>query len=113
MKRAINAALRRATGHELRKVRTPDEEAARLRRRRRGLRPGDRLLEAPTFVLCSVRSGSTLLRVLLDSHSRICSPQELHLRDISVEIRTEYAERALREVGLVSTRMEYLLWDRV
>src|SRR3954447_5405486 len=108
----MNAALRRTTGHELRKVRTGAELAAQLRKQRRRLRPGDRLLEAPAFVLCSVRSGSTLLRVLLDSHSRICAPHELHLRDISVAIRTEYADRALREVGLEPSRLEYLLWDR-
>jgi hypothetical protein len=113
MKRAMNAALRRTTGHELRKIRTPEELAAQQRRQRRRLRPGDRLLEAPVFVLCSVRSGSTLLRVLLDSHSRICSPHELHLRDISVVIKTEYAERALGEVGLEASRLEYLLWDRL
>ena len=50
--------------------------------------------------MCSVRSGSTLLRVLLDSHSQIHSPQELHLRDLSVKVRTDYAAKALGEIGL-------------
>lgn len=112
----MNAALRRATGYELRKQKaalTPAERAAQQRRQRRRLRAGDRLLEAPAFVLCSVRSGSTLLRVLLDSHSRICAPHELHLRDISVSLRTEYAERSLGEIGLGAERLEYLLWDRM
>ena len=112
----MNAALRRATGYELRKPKaalTPQEAAARQRRQRRRLRDGDRLLEAPTFVLCSVRSGSTLLRVLLDSHSRICAPHELHLRDIAVSVKTDYAERSLDEIGLEASRLEYLLWDRV
>jgi hypothetical protein len=116
MKRRMNAALRRATGYELRKPKaalTPQEAAARQRRQRRRLRDGDRLLEAPTFVLCSVRSGSTLLRVLLDSHSRICAPHELHLRDIAVSVKTDYAERSLDEIGLEASRLEYLLWDRV
>jgi Sulfotransferase family len=116
MKRRMNAALRRATGFELRRppaALTSDELAARARRARRRLRPGDRLLERPTFVLCSVRSGSTLLRVLLDSHSRICAPHELHLRDISVSLTTDYAERSLREIGLEPERLEYLLWDRM
>src|SRR5215212_12159632 len=109
MKRRMNAALRRATGYELRKQKvalTPEERAAQQRRQRRRVRPGDRLLEAPTFVLCSVRSGSTLLRVLLDSHSRICAPHELHLRDISVSLRTDYAERSLGEIGRASCRKE-------
>jgi Sulfotransferase family len=116
MKRRMNAALRRATGYELRKQKvalTPEERAAQQRRQRRRVRAGDRLLEAPAFVLCSVRSGSTLLRVLLDSHSRICAPHELHLRDISVSLRTEYAERSLTEIGLGAERLEYLLWDRM
>jgi hypothetical protein len=116
MKRRMNAALRRATGYELRKQKvalTPEERAAQQRRQRRRVRAGDRLLEAPTFVLCSVRSGSTLLRVLLDSHSRICAPHELHLRDIAVSLRTDYAERSLGEIGLGPERLEYLLWDRM
>jgi sulfotransferase family protein len=116
MKRRINDALRRATGLEVRRapaVLTPEELAARQRRARRRVRPGDRLLERPTFVLCSVRSGSTLLRVLLDSHSRICAPHELHLRDIQVTLRTDYAERSLGEIGLEPSRLEYLLWDRM
>jgi hypothetical protein len=112
----MNAALRRATGFELRRPPSrlsADELAAQQRRLRRRVRPGDRLLEAPTFVLCSVRSGSTLLRVLLDSHSKICAPHELHLRDISVGLRTEYAERSLGEIGLGADRLEFLLWDRL
>ena len=112
MKRRINVALSRATGYELRKKKAPTT-AADERKQRRRLRPGDRLLTTPTFVLCSVRSGSTLLRVLLDSHSQICAPHEMHLRDIGVELKTKYAERSLREVGMDPRRLEYLLWDRV
>jgi hypothetical protein len=37
----------------------------------------------------------------------------MHLRDIKVSVRDGYPERALTEVGLDSTRLEYLLWDRV
>src|SRR4051794_29950508 len=112
MKRRMNAALVRATGYQLSKPpRAPT--APEQRRARRRLRPGDRLLTAPAFVLCSVRSGSTLLRVLLDSHSRICAPHELHLRDIAVSLRTDYAERSLAEIGLGAERLEYLLWDRM
>jgi hypothetical protein len=96
-------------GYELR--RPPN--AGPTRRRRRGARSGERLLEAPVFVLCSVRSGSTLLRVLLDSHSQICAPHELHLRDVSVKVRGRYAERSLAEVGMEPTLLEYLLWDRL
>jgi hypothetical protein len=106
LKEAVNAALLRATGYQLQKPRVRREP-------RVALRPGDRLLEAPVFILSTVRSGSTLLRVLLDSHSQIHSPHEMHLRDLAVEVRSEYAERSLAEAGLDTTQLEYLLWDRV
>ena len=110
-KRALNRGLTRATGYELRKQGA--ESSARRRRRTPGALPGDRLLEAPAFVICSVRSGSTLLRVLLDSHSKIHSPQELHLRDLTVKIKTDYATKALGEIGLDDEQMRFLLWDRL
>jgi hypothetical protein len=106
MKKAVNAALVRATGYQL-------ERPGARRRARRRVRPGDRLLEAPTFILCSVRSGSTLLRVILDSHSQLHSPHEMHLRNMAVQVKGDYAVKALREVGLAESRLEYLLWDRV
>ena len=73
----------------------------------------DRLLRAPGFVLCSVRSGSTLLRVLLDSHSEICAPHELHLRNLRIRLRGRYTERSLEASGLDRRELQHLLWDRV
>ena len=108
-KDTVNRGLRRTIGYELQKPRKRQPAA----RRRARLRPGDRLLESPVFILSTVRSGSTLLRVLLSSHSRIHSPHEMHLRDIKVSIREGHPEKALNEVGLDTTRLEYLLWDRV
>ena len=90
LKGAMNRALTRTTGYELRRA------SSRVRRRRRPGELGDRLLAAPVFVMCSVRSGSTLLRVLLDSHSRIHAPQELHLRDMTVRVKTDYAAEGAR-----------------
>jgi hypothetical protein len=104
----LNRALARTTGYELRRA---SERVGR--RRRRAGEPGDRLLRAPAFVMCSVRSGSTLLRVLLDSHSRIHSPQELHLRDVAVRIKRDYGARALAEIGLDEEQLRFLLWDRL
>jgi hypothetical protein len=106
-KGALNRGLTRATGYELRK------SGQQKRRRRAGGERGDRLLEAPAFVMCTVRSGSTLLRVLLDSHSRIHAPQELHLRDMAVRVKTEYAAKALGEIGLDDEQLRFLLWDRL
>ena len=65
------------------------------------------------FVICTLRSGSTLLRVLLDSHSQIRSPHELHLRYVSVHFDQKWSERSMKELGLDTRAAEYLLWDRL
>jgi hypothetical protein len=103
--RALNALLARMTGFELRRIGT--------RRRYRPPSSRGRLLTAPTFILCSVRSGSTLLRVLLDSHSQICAPNELSLRDLGVAPKSRYSDKALGEFGLDPRQLEYVLWDWV
>jgi hypothetical protein len=105
VKRALNTALRRVTGLELRRT--------GARRRYRPPASRARLLSAPVFVLCTVRSGSTLLRVLLDSHTEICAPQELNLRDLIVAPKDQYAEKSLEEYGLDARQLEYVLWDWV
>jgi hypothetical protein len=109
-KRRLNRALSRTTGLELRRA----GASAPARRRRVGaLRPGDRLLEAPVFVLCTLRSGSTLLRVLLDSHTELHAPHEIHLRYVSVQLDAKWSERSMKELGLDARGLEYLLWDRI
>jgi hypothetical protein len=74
---------------------------------------GERLLRSPVFVLSSVRSGSTLLRMILDSHSTLHAPHELHLKDLKVDLPTDYVAKAMAEVGLEKRDLEHLLWDRV
>jgi hypothetical protein len=64
-------------------------------------------------VLSSVRSGSTLLRVLLNTHSQIHAPHELHLRNIWVKTRHHNTQWALHEMGLDPNQLTYLLWDRI
>jgi hypothetical protein len=105
-KESVNGALRR-TGYELRRT-TPAKAG-----RRTHVRPGDRLLEQPGFVMCTLRSGSTLLRVLLDSHSQLHCPHEIHLRYLSVNLEAKWVEGSMREMGLDQERLEYLLWDRL
>jgi hypothetical protein len=106
-KTKVNASLARVTGYEL----------ARLPRaggvRQRPIGPGERLVVAPAFVICALRSGSTLLRVLLDSHTLLHAPHELHLRYVSVGLTERWAERSMREMGLDERQLEYLLWDRI
>jgi LPS sulfotransferase NodH len=104
LKKTLNDALTRATGYQLQ--RAGGGAAKRLR-------GGDRLIEAPVFVICTLRSGSTLLRVLLDSHSQIRSPHELHLRYVSVGFDQKWSERSMKELGLDTRAAEYLLWDRI
>jgi hypothetical protein len=114
-KETINDALTRATGYRLQRASTPATKPAKAPRRPRiGVaRAGDRLVEAPVFVICTLRSGSTLLRVLLDSHSQIRSPLELHLRYVSVHFDQRWSERSMAELGLDTRAAEYLLWDRL
>jgi hypothetical protein len=110
IKQSVNDALRRATGYQLQKAAPTPASAARSRRRRRGT---DRLLTRPAFILSSVRSGSTLLRVILNSHSQIHSPPEIHLRNLRVAARGKYAQRSMKELGLDQDALQFLLWDRL
>ncbi|MFF7985806.1 sulfotransferase family protein [Streptomyces sp. NPDC007901] len=72
-----------------------------------------RLVESPVFVLSSVRSGSTLLRVLLNSHSRIRAPHEMHLRTVHVRMSRDFTADAMKELALDRDELEHVLWDRV
>lgn len=74
--------------------------------------PGDRLLTRPVFIMSSVRSGSTMLRVMLNSHSKICAPHELHLTSVQVNVRGG-AVRGMHAIGLDRIQLEHLLWDRI
>ena len=73
----------------------------------------ERLVQSPIFVLSSIRSGSTLLRCLLNSHSLIHAPHELHLVDLSVGLESQFAPLAMQVADLDKRRLEHLLWDRV
>ena len=75
--------------------------------------PGDRLLEKPVFILSSIRSGSTLLRVMLNTHSQIHAPHEMHLAGVHLQFGGRFADDAMTEIGLDEVALQYLLWDRV
>jgi hypothetical protein len=73
----------------------------------------ERLVAAPVFLLSSMRSGSTVLRRMLDNHSRICAPHEMHLSMWRVETDSSNAKAALDAIDLTPTDLANLLWDRV
>jgi hypothetical protein len=96
--RTLNRALGRVSGYELRSTKALGTH---------------RLVRAPAFILCTLRSGSTLLRVMLDSHSQLHAPHEVHLRYMTVSFSARWAERSTKAMGLDERRLEHLLWDRL
>ncbi|NIL57887.1 sulfotransferase family protein [Salinispora arenicola] len=73
----------------------------------------ERLVASPVFVLSSIRSGSTLLRCILNSHPHVHAPYELHLVDLSVHLDSPFAHLAMQVAGLDNRQLEHLLWDRL
>jgi hypothetical protein len=110
-KTAINNTLRRSFGLELQRVQSRKPETPVLPAS--GMPVNDRIVGSPIFVFSSIRSGSTLFRVILNSHSQIVAPHELHLRHIKVRFGARAAQRAIRELGLNSYALEHMLWDRL
>ncbi|MFY1632440.1 sulfotransferase family protein [Solwaraspora sp. WMMB335] len=85
---------------------------------RRGGRPAlirrpHRLLRQPVFLLSSVRSGSTLLRMMLNSHPALYAPHELHLSKLQVRFGDHYITDSMAELGWDANEVTHLLWDRV
>jgi hypothetical protein len=112
-KKRINDTLAKATGYQLERAAPRPATSGGPGRRRRKVRKADRLVRTPVFVMCTLRSGSTLLRVLLNSHPKIHAPHEIHLRYISVSLDKKWSERSMKEMGLDADGLRYLLWDRL
>ncbi|MFD0902533.1 sulfotransferase family protein [Actinomadura sediminis] len=70
-----------------------------------------RRLARPAFILSTVRSGSTLLRAILDGHSRLHAPHETHLGDIAVEFKSRQVARSMEAFGHSERELRFLLWD--
>ncbi|MFD0884871.1 sulfotransferase family protein [Streptosporangium algeriense] len=119
--RTVNNALVRVTGFQLNRVEGPNRQAKADRtpeEEQEPIRPPadpatDRLLTAPIFILSPVRSGSTLLRALLNAHSMLHAPHELHVRRLAVDFGTSLSKRAMEALGHNRADLEHLLWDRV
>ena len=101
----VNSVLRRA-GYQI--TRPPGHPARKM-----APAEGSRLLTAPVIVLSPARSGSTLLRMILDSHSALYAPPELPLAQLIVRAETSWIRTSLKELQLTAQEVNYLLWDRV
>jgi LPS sulfotransferase NodH len=98
--------LEHVIGYQL--TRPPGHPKHRLRP------PGSgRLLTAPVFILSAPRSGSTLLRAILGSHSRLYAPPEIPLLHLGVRAETEWIRVSLQALQLTSEEVDHLLWDRL
>ncbi|SHG06901.1 Sulfotransferase family protein [Jatrophihabitans endophyticus] len=73
---------------------------------------GLHLVRSPVFLLSSVRSGSTLLRSMLDTHTQIVAPHELHLGTMRVSSAKQYAVDSWEALGLSLDELQNVLWDR-
>jgi hypothetical protein len=118
-KKSANAAFEKCTGFRVTRARSAsDRTKAADGPVATAARPpadpdADRLLHAPVFVLSPPRSGSTLLRVILNSHPQLHAPIETHIRRLSVRPTTEPAFQALDALGHNVADVEHILWDRV
>jgi hypothetical protein len=98
LRSVIKYQLTRPPGHPARKMAVPE---------------GGRLLTAPVFILSPARAGSTLLRMILGSHSTMYAPPELPLAQLTVNAETSWIKASMKELKLTSDELDYLLWDRV
>ncbi|MER7052685.1 MULTISPECIES: sulfotransferase [unclassified Streptomyces] len=73
----------------------------------------ERLLRQPVFIISSIRSGSTLLRMMVGAHPRLHTAHELHLGRVNVDCDNWHSEHAMSALGLARGDLEHLLWDRV
>src|SRR5215475_1199062 len=104
--RRVNATLARTVGYQF--ARPPGHPMRKLSAPESG-----RLLTAPIFILSPARAGSTLLRMILGSHSALYAPPELPLAQLTVRAETAWMRASLAELKLTSQEVNYLLWDRV
>ncbi|MGW7281328.1 sulfotransferase family protein [Streptomyces sp. NPDC054844] len=123
--RNLNRALTATTGLQVRRApqaakgkrSAPPEPAERpaatYRRPSAEELATDRLLRRPVFIISSIRSGSTLLRMMLGAHPRLHAPHELHIGRLEVTCANWFSERAMGALGLERGDLEHLLWDRV
>jgi LPS sulfotransferase NodH len=104
-KHSAHIRFARATGYQL--MRRTGRRLPRLVRR------PPRQLRAPVFIFSSVRSGSTLLRMILGSHSQLYAPHELHLSSLQVTMKDKYIRDSMDALNLGELDLTIMLWDQV
>jgi Sulfotransferase family len=102
----INSVLRHTVRIEVN--RAPGHRSWRIPPPRQG-----RLLVAPVFILSAARSGSTLLRAILGSHSQLYGPPELPLKHLSVRADSKWIQASLEALRLTKEDLDMMLWDHV
>ena len=102
----LNSVLVRATGYHL--ARPITDRAWKLPPIRNG-----RMLTAPVFIFSAPRSGSTLLRAILGSHSELFAPPELPLKQLEVRAETKWIQASMDGLELTIEDLEHMLWDRL
>lgn len=105
-KEPVNSLLTRTIGYQLQ--RPPGH-------RTRVLPPpvSGRMLTSPVFIFSPARSGSTLLRAILGSHTQLYAPPELPLMHMDVRVETKWIQTSLRALQLTKEELDHMLWDRV
>jgi len=96
--RTVGYQFARPPGHPSRRMTAPE---------------GGRLLKAPIFILSPARAGSTLLRMILGSHSSLYAPPELPLGHLGVRAETKWIKTSMKELRISEDELDFLLWDRV
>ena len=102
----LNSALRHTVGLQVN--RAPGHRSWRIPPPRQG-----RLLVEPVFILSAARSGSTLLRAVLDSHSQLYGPPELPLKHLGVRADTKWIQASMEALRLTQEDLDKMLWDHV
>jgi hypothetical protein len=102
----LNSALRHTVGLQVN--RPPGHRSWRIPPPRQG-----RLLVEPVFILSAARSGSTLLRAVLDSHSQLYGPPELPLKHLGVRAETKWIQASMEALLLTQEDLDKMLWDHV
>jgi hypothetical protein len=107
---AVKKALRRRTEHlsvALKPARARSPQGLRSER------AGERLVEAPIFIVPAAHTDSGPLQVLLNGHSRIRAPRGLMLPALEVRPSRAYSDDVMSSLGLDRPELEHLLWDRL